>query len=800
MHPPTTVRPHWALLLAVFTVAMAALGLEVSLTRAFSVLLRFHFVFLAISLATCGLGLGGLLDFGLRKTVLRRAAPVAILVVCGSLAAALTPLAFVLLFATPLSAQLTSMWVVTAICLPPFLAAGAFLSHAFAWHSREGGNLYSADLVGAALGSFLVIGALQLLGGINAGMVWGAVVGLGAFVLAVTQGRIRLAAVPAAVTLATLALVFCNRGGALINLPVMPLSNDPSAKPLYQELGDPRVGAKIVDTEWNAFARTDVVSNKGTDDLFVYTDGEVPTNMIKFDGNLRKIMDRLTAFIGFVAFYEQRPDSALLIGPGGGLDVLLALAVGTRKIDGVEVNPSIPRLVRKYSDFTGHIYDIEGVKLRVDEGRSFVSRSRERYDLIYMALTKTATTTSSSLALVESYIHTVEAFDEFLSHLTDRGAIAFVCQNPLVLMRTMLTAVAALEHRGTPRREAFKQVYMVSVPRMLMGVGPYRYMLVVTARPVTAARSRQLATNTIAMGLDPVFFPTVFEPAPFPLLTQKGLSDDEFVARWNQWQGAPDDRRVDFSPCTDDRPFVVDMSVGVPAQLVRFLWVAIGLMVVLTAGVIVGTSRRRAAGVPGAVTLTGAALYFCLLGIGFMLVEVVLTQRLVLYLGYPVLTLSVILFSLLLGGGLGSLWSQSWPEGRGLVLRAAGAAFVVALGALAVSWLHPLIVHATLACDIRLRCAVAMAMLIPLGFVMGTPFPTGIRIVGGWARDLVPWMWGLNGVTSVVGSVSAMALAKLFGFGSVLVVGTIIYALAAIVALIHHLLFPESSLGRALPE
>lgn len=778
-------RPPAALLVAVFAVAMAVLGTEVALTRAFSVLLRFHFVFLAISLATCGLGVGGLLDFLLRRGPLRDTPPRVALVGFGSACALLMPLSFALLFASPLSAHLTSVWVVTAICLPPFVAAGAFLGHAFAWHSEQGGRLYFADLTGAALGSILVIAALQVLGGINAGLAWGVVAGAGVTALGVGARRVRLAVPPAAITLAALALVVANGSGALIDLPLMPLRDDPHAKPLFQELGDPRVGAKIVETDWNAFARTDVVSNEGQEDLFIYTDGEVPTNMIPFDGDLRAVLDRLTSFIGFYAFYEVQPDSVLLIGPGGGLDILLALAVDVERIDGVELNPSIPRLMRKYGDFTGHIYDMEGVNIRVDEGRSFVSRTTDRYDLIYMALTKTATTATSSLALVESYIHTVEAFEEYLEHLTDRGAVAFVCESPLILLRTMLTAVQALERRGVERREAFNHICLLSVPRPLMRMGPYRFMMLAGKQPFGAERSRKLAENAIGMGLEPVFFPGAFEPVPFPQLTKHGMSDEQFVAWWNRWQGLPAGRELDFSPCDDDRPFVVDMSVGIPPQFLRFLQTALGLVVVLTVCVIAWMRARAPGEFPGVGRLSGAALYFSALGIGFMLVEVVLAQRLVLYLGYPVLTLSVILFALLLGGGAGSLWSQSWQAGPGLSLRAAAAAFVAALGGLAVYAVHPVIVHATLAWDIHFRCAVAMALLLPLGFVMGTPFPTGVRIVGRWARDLVPWMWGLNGITSVVGSVGAMTLAKLHGFGSVLIVGTAIYAVAAAVALAY---------------
>ncbi len=773
-------------MVAVFAVAMSVLGFEVSLTRAFSVLLRFHYVFLAISIATCGMGVGGLVDFLLRRGPLRHSSPEAVLVAAGSAAAVLIPAAVYLLFATPLSAHLTSVWVVTCICLPPFLAAGAFLSHAFAWRSSQGGTLYFADLIGASLGSFLVIGLLQLLGGINAAVVWGGVVGAGIAVFALASGQRKGALPPAVATLAVLALLAVNRTGGVIDLPVMPLVEDPNAKPLYQELGDPAVGAKIVDTEWNAFARTDVVSNAGQDDLFVYTDGEVPTNMIPFDGDMQAILPRLQQFIGFYAFYETRPEKVLLIGPGGGLDILLALAVDARQIDGAELNPSIPRLVRKYGDLTGHIYDIPGVNIRVDEGRSFVNRSNERYDLIYMALTKTATTTSSSLALVESYIHTEEAFSEFIDHLTDDGCLAFVCQSPLILMRTMLTAATAIERAGTPRPDSLNHLCMLSVPRNMMGMGPYRYMLLASRSPLQTSRAHKLATDCIAMGYEPIFFPDVFEPEPFTALTEGKLDNAAFVAWWNEWAGVGARSRVDFAPCPDDRPFVVDMSVGIPPQFSTFLLVALGLVVLLTVCVVAWLGQDRSATSPGVTRIAGAALYFCLLGSGFMLVEVVLTQRLVLYLGYPVLTLSVILFSLLLGGGLGSLWSQTWPMGRGLSARAAFAALAVVVGALAIYKLHPLIVASTLSWPIQYRCAMAMALLLPMGFVMGTVFPTGIRVVGSWAEDLVPWMWGLNGVTSVVGSVGAMALAKLWGFGSVLLVGMVIYAMAAGVGLANY--------------
>jgi len=175
----------------------------------------------------------------------------------------------------------------------------------------------------------------------------------------------------------------------------------------------------------------------------------------------------------------------------------------------------------------------------------------------------------------------------------------------------------------------------------------------------------------------------------------------------------------------------------------------------------------------------GAALvYFSLLGIGFMLIEVCLAQKLIQYLGYPALTLSVILFSLLLGGGAGSYFTQSWPNQR-LQARAALAALIVAMLTLVLQALLPALIESTLRWQILSRCAMTMVLLFGLGFCMGIPFPTGLRIVGEWSQMAVPWVWGLNGLTSVIGSVGAMVLAKFFGFSLVLIVGVFVYLLAA---------------------
>lgn len=786
MNENRVVPGRLSLLIVVFATALSVLAFEVGLSRAFSVLLRYHFVFLAISLAGCGMGLGGLLDYLTDRWYRRSLTPVQHLVLRAGVLAVLYPLSIGLLFATPLSALLTSVWVVSGICVLPFLVAGTLLSRVFAEHSAAGGELYFADLLGAALGSFLVIGALQLGGATNVPFLCGLMAAAGGLAVAVASRQWRLQAVAGAVMVLLVGALLANLQWRVVDLPLMPLRADEAAKPLYQELGDPREGAQIMASEWNAFARTDVVtytrpgsSADPRGDYYIYTDGEVPTNMLWFAGDLKEVRERLQSFIGYAAFHWFRPDEVLLIGPGGGLDILLANAVGARTIHGVELNPSIPRIVRQYGEFNGHVYDQQGVTIWVDEGRSFVRRAQTRYDLIYMALTKTATTASSSLALVEGYIYTREAFVDYLQRLTPQGKVALVLQESALTLRTYLTALEALQDSGMSRSEALGSLMICSVPEAYYSQGPYRYLLVMSRQPFSPAESTRLAKECIGMGLVPGYFPGAFEPVPFSWLTQQQVSTPEFVSYWNQWQYGTSEG-LNIAPCTDDRPFVVDLTYQVPRQFRLLLGgTLLGALIFSVIAVQLQARRRGREAVRG---LPAAVVYFALLGAGFMMVEVCLAQRLVLYLGYPVLTLSVILFSLLLGGGLGSLLSQRWPAT--VAARVGGlAALAVVIYGMGLHFGQQPLLAATLGWDIRLRCLVTMLLLLPLGLVLGMPFPTGLRAVGARAAQFVPWMWGINGLTSVVGSVGAMIMAKLWGFSHALLLGLGLYALVAVLCL-----------------
>lgn len=790
----------------VFLIALCVLSYEIALTRVFSVIFRSPYVFLVVSGAVCGLGLGGMIAAKLPKLqeeplFHRRLSGVLLLFAVGLGATVLV------LFGTPLAPLLGGQaegWVVGGVPLVVFTLAGVFLAEVFARYGQAGGWLYFADLCGAALGCLMVILALQFLGGLNTPLALAGLAAGGASALAWWGGRAGgLTVLGAAVGVGHLILCAGNVSQRWIDLPA--LANVPPdcpyVKPLYQELGNPAIGARIEYSEWNAFARTDVVSNAGTDTLYIYTDGDVPTQMEPFNGDFAQADSFLSLCIGLFPYRVRRPERVLCIGPGGGLDVLLALRGGAQEIHAVELNPSILRITDRYRAFYGDLYRWKNVRVWVDEGRSFVRRQGQQYDLIYMALAKTATTETMGLALVENYLYTEEAFRDYFQRLSARGWIAIVMQSPALTDRIALTALAALMKTGLPTDQAVRHIAVVALPQSLWPMGPYRYLLLVSRGAIGPAEGEKLLKTALASHLVPIFVPHAFESAPYYLLTAGRLSLTEVATEFGrlyETRGEP----LNLNSVRDDSPFYADLSRGLHPQLAHLLYGTLGLAGAFVLWVLFSPGSRRRApeegqqrgkegGAEGSNTpplphTPGCRLpllaYFACLGVGFMLIEVALIQKSVLFLGYPTLSLSSVLFALLLSGSAGSLFSQRWSS-RG-ALTQVGHRLVPALGVILVVYQVGLghVFHACLAWPILARCGVAMLLMVPVGFLLGIPFPSGIRWLSERDERQVPEMWGVNGIFSVLGGVGAMACAKWGGYSATLLVGGVAYVLAAVLA------------------
>ncbi|MBI5833110.1 MAG: hypothetical protein HZB16_12500 [Armatimonadetes bacterium] len=782
------VRLRVSVRLAVAATAFSVLAYEIALTRIFSVLFRSPFVFLILSVAVCGLGLGAALAAVLDS----RAAPdpddearylgrplLALAVLLP------VPLLVLLTVAKDLIADARGP-AVAVLTAAPYLAAGLFLSRAFRAHANDSGKLYFFDLGGAGLAALVTAAVLSRVGGVAVPMLLGLLTALAA--LGLTRGRSwwRIAAVT--VALANFWLLGNQLQPGALGLPALRSEDQSKVKPLFQELGDPKVGAKVLYTEWSPVARTDVVSNAGTDTLFIWTDGDVPTQMEPFGGT-REEMLKYGGFIGFVP-YGLRPgaERVLCIGPGGGLDCLLALLGGAKKIEPVEINPAIARVTAKYSSFYGNLYRRPEIDpgLIIDEGRSYMSRSNRRYDVIYFALAKSATTQQGGMALVDNYLYTVEAFSQYWSHLSDKGQLALVFQNPALTDRCLATAVAALMQTGLKGPDIADRLAYLGIRGELSST-PYQYLMLLSKKPFTAEERKTF--KRIESGFHLRYVPGVAENQPYAALREctsaaqyaRRLADqDDYLVRLRL--GGPL-VRLNLSPVTDNRPFYADMAPGLNPMLLPILWFSLGagalallLALAVTAWSVDGDlgARLRYAAPP--------VLYFAGLGAAFLLVEVALIQKLVLVLGYPTLTLTVILFTLLLGAAVGGLLAN-----RGTADEAMGRLRllipVLMAVQLAAGWLAPLLGQHVLSAPLAARVALVAACVLPMGLLMGQPFPTGLRLLGERRVEWVPMAWAVNGVLSVTGSVLAAAVASLAGYQAVLVVGAILYGVTGAVGL-----------------
>jgi hypothetical protein len=476
--------------------------------------------------------------------------------------------------------------------------------------------------------------------------------------------------------------------------------------------------------------------------------------------------------------------SALVIGPGGGRDLLSALVFGATRVDAVEINPIIARDIMqdRFRMYSGGIYQDPRVAVHVDDGRSFVRRSAAEYDVIQASLVDTwAATAAGAYTLTENSLYTAEAFGEYLDHLSDRGVLT-ITRWVFDGLRLVSLAQAACAARGLDPSKHLAVIRYDRVATFLLKKTPFTDAEV--ARLTTIAHDLEFSI-LYAPGVESD--PIVNEPAEM-VRSRTSAADyrrlilagdrDAFYARYP----------LDIRPTTDDRPFFFHTTRlenqfetafgktmlfgnGLSALLTLFGISAVLVLLFIVGPLIIGADR------PGAGWPAWLA-YFGALGAGFMLLEVALLQQFVLLLGHPVYSLTVTLFSLLLGTGAGSLISRRVTADRvKTVTRRAIAG--IAVVALAAPLVIPRVIDTAIPWPLALRIALAIALLLPLGVLLGLPLPGGMRLLAATRPDIIPWGWGLNGAFSVVGATLAVFIAMNWGFSTALITAAVVYATAA---------------------
>jgi hypothetical protein len=735
------------------------LFLEIALTRLFSTLFYPPFVFAVISIAILGIGLGAALATG-RPAWRHPARLVWHLVLAGLATVAL-------LLAAVWIASVDVAWLLLALVVLPYFFLGLALTTFFSTTPAASPRLYRADLLGAGLGALLAIPLLNLLGGLNSVLLAAGLFGLAALVgkdrpgmTSVGQGPGR-GTRPLGESETWVPLVLCGLVAVGLVANVRPawrwleidMATLATAKPITGSLAG---GGRIIDTTWDSFARTDLVDPGQGRPYELYLDGAAGSVMPPAGE-----VNLLQTDIGFFPFATAQPETVLVIGPGGGLDVWFGLSGRARRITAVEINPASVAMVNRWAAYHGHLYDQPGVRVLVDEGRSVLRREGERYDLIYLSQVVTLAAERSGYALTENSIYTVQAFADYLAHLTPEGRIAMKLYDELTLTRATLTALAALvEARSLTEAEAMGHLAIYLDP----AAEPPVPLLLVHNQPLSRETALAEAGVAAQVGFVPLFVPGVVGGPPLDAVLSGETTLAAIVA----------DSASDVSPTTDDRPFFYQFERGLP-QTLRPLLAGLGLIGLAgSVGLVIG--QRRFA----RPLIRYAPLYFAALGAGFIAVEIALIQQIRLFLGHPTLAVTTVLAGLLLGGSLGSHLAGRWPAGtaqKRLFWTTGAITGLVLLWLLLWPWLS----QSFLAGSTPVRTAVAAGSLLPLAVLMGMPFPLGLRLVGraeGGARH-VALGWAVNGVMTVAGSAGAVALAMSAGFSSVLLAGAGAYALAA---------------------
>ncbi len=782
------------MLMAVGLLSTAMLIFELSLTRLFALAQFYHFAFMVISLALLGMGAAGsLLSVwrGLGKSPGWWAA--------GFSAAVL--LSYAILNLIPFDSyaiawdrrQVLYLILTFAGAALPFLCSGVVIGHLLAADVSGLHRVYAANLVGSAAGCVLVLPLLDWFGGEGALLI-SAAMGIGAGLLFGVQHAAPFTVIQIGIGLAL--------AGVLVALAVirpdwLAIRLSPY-KGLSQVLLAPEADHAI--SEWNTFARVDLVESRsihsfpGLSQNALIADPPLQAGLTLDGDNLMpvtalspedELAHRLAEHVPQSVIGALRPgyESLLILEPGGGWDVLVTLSNGAQHVTVVEHNPSVIDILRGAD--AAYLYADPRVEVIQAEARTYIRRTSQTFDVIDIGLSDSFhPVTSGAYSLGEDYRYTTEAIGDYLEQLSPGGLLIMTrwLQTPPTESLRMLAAIqAALQEQGSEQPAdhitAFRSLRTMT--------------FVVAKSPLTSDEREAIRAFAASQGYDLVWlselqsgevnrYNQLLEPAYYEAFSSLLADPNGFIGSYE----------FDIRPATDNRPFFyhyfrwqqtpeVIAGLGKTWQpfggsgylvLVALLIIVSVLAIVLIFGPLI-VNRPAGDGSSGPPGVRFRMLiYFTMLGLGFLFIEIPLAQHFILFLGHPVIALAVVLFAILLFSGLGSLTAPRWS-----LLAALGSLVIVAI---LMPVVLPAIFRLVLGWPLAARIVVSILCLAPLGVLMGVPFARGLAIIEKQAPGLIPWAWAVNGSASVISGVLAVMLALSWGFSIVLWIGAATYAVA----------------------
>ena len=788
-------------LLGVFLITFSLLIFQITQTRILSVIAWYYLAFFAISVAMLGMTVGAVWVYLQNEKFAPTRLPV-LLSDFALLTALAMPASVMVQFSliTTVALSLTTIisWgLLLAAMAVPYVFSGVVVSLALTRSPFPTGQVYGVDLIGAALGCVAVLIILNFIDGPTTIVVCGAVAGLSALAFAASADAQNLQRLksrplwrqPAPVAAALAVLAFANSLAPVGIRPILVKDFfERSGLNIYEKWNSysriiaGRQPNVIIPTLWGPSPR--MPANTRVAEIGLNIDGSAGTYMYHYDGTKNSISFLQYDLVN-LAYRLPGIHKSAVIGVGGGRDIASARFFGVDDITGVELNPIFINLhlhdpyYKNYSNLTA----IPNLKLHVDDARSWFASTREKFDLVQMSMIDTwAATGAGAFSLSENGLYTLEGWRAFLKTINDDGVFTVSRWyspgdvNETGRMVSLATAVLLDAGVKDPRQHLF-----VARAELIA-------TLVLSKTPFSAEKLDVLEKAAADLGFNVLLAPN--HPPETKLL--QSITESRDIAALNRAANAD---YLDLTVPTDNRPFffnqlrfsdipevtrrALDRTLGggvrrgnLTASAVLILILIISIVAVITT--ILVPLRAAARACPRNLVLVGS-LYFSLIGMGFMLAEIALLERFSIYLGHPIYSLGVCLFSLILASGLGSLtsdWFKLDTRPKFLIWGGIVAAYLMVM-----ALLLPAIFQATTDQERMIRIGVSLLAIMPLGFLLGFAFPTGMRLVETIDRQPTPWFWGINGATGVLASVLAVMFSMALGIDVTLTISAICYLL-----------------------
>ena len=785
-----------------FLISLATLTYEILLTRIFSVTMWYHFAFLSISIVMFGMTIGAILVylmpgyFSQDKTEFH-------LGLSAFLCSITTVLSFLLYLLIPFVNSISVLaFVVLAFTYVlisiPFIFSGICVCLALTRFPAQVSKLYAIDLLGAGIGCMLLVYLLKLTDGPTAVIIVAFLTGLASILFLHREKAPGL--FNSAIILVLILGIFSAGNSYLAG------QQKPILRLIWVKGGITGLGLKRpIYEKWSSFSYISIRErqslkpfgwgisenydkNEKVRQLILTIDGSASTPITNFDGDFSKLQYLKYDLTNLV--YYLRPDaSVLVLGAGGGRDVLSALSFGAKSVRAVEMNADIIKaLNQRFGDFSGHLDRIPGVRFVNAEGRSYVASSKENFDIIQVSLIDTwAATAAGAFILSEHSLYTVEAWKDFLSHLSKQGILSFSYwytpeKFPAVIYRMVSLANTSLQEMGVknPREHIIivRHIYKLHLSTFPEGVAT----ILISRDPFSSQDIAKIKTLCEEMNFEMVLGPD-FSLNPVFEAVASGKTLEQF----------PEFSLLNIKPTRDDSPFffyalkfqnafkpgiwkAIEKTSGVGPPLTIFI---LGALLIITLGLTFLFILVPLALTADKSSLRGSLwffVFFIAIGFGFMLIEISQMQRLIIFLGHPTYGLSVVLFTILISSGIGSFLTGKLKD---QMLKKYGVILLIILLILLIifGFISPYLVRFFRSSETMLRIFIAGAMLFPVGIFMGMPFPLGIRIASQKSPSLTPWLWGINGAISVCASVIAVVIALNFSLSITFWIGFCFYSL-----------------------